>query len=107
MLSTRSPIIDLHCGLYRVEVSGWDKNEAFFVGKSDLEWTENSGKRVALSHEVPDRAVAFVRLLRALGADRSHLIPYKVEFVAVTPEGQRQFRLHAVRPYAVDGCFVN
>jgi len=72
ILSTDSPMIDLYRGLYRVEVSGWDKNEAFFVEKSDLEWTENSGKRLVLSHEVPDRAVVFVRLLRAVGADRSH-----------------------------------
>jgi hypothetical protein len=107
MLSTGSPIVDLYRGLYRVEVSGWDKNQAFFVEKSDLEWTENSGKRVVLSHELPDRAVVFVRLLRMLSADRSHSVPYEVEFVAVTPEGQRQFRLRAVRPRAVEGCVVN
>jgi len=30
--------------LYRVEVSGWDDNKAFFVENSELEWTDDSGK---------------------------------------------------------------
>ncbi len=103
MLSAPFPVT----GLYRVEVSGWDKNQAFFVEKSDLEWTEDSGKRIVLSHEVPDRAVVFVRLLRILSADRSHPVPYEVEFVGVTSEGHRQFRLCPVSPRAVDGNLIN
>jgi hypothetical protein len=50
---------------------------AFFVEKSDLEWTEDSGKRVVLSYEVQDRSVVFVRLLRQLSAERSHPVPYE------------------------------
>jgi hypothetical protein len=94
-------------GLYRVEVSGWDKNQAFFVEKSDLEWTEDSAKRVVLSYEVQDRSVVIVRLLRQLSTERSHPVPYEAEFVALTPEGQRLFRLHPVSPRTVDGSFVN
>ena len=33
---------------YRVEVSGWDLEERFFVEKSTLVWSERSGKTVAL-----------------------------------------------------------
>jgi hypothetical protein len=73
MLSAAFPV----AGLYRVEVSGWDKNHAFFVEKSDLEWTEDSGKRVVLSYAVQDRSVVFVRLLRQLSAERSHPVPYE------------------------------
>jgi hypothetical protein len=58
MLSARFPI----AGMYRVEVSGWDKNQAFFVEKSDLKWNEDSGKLVVLSNAVPDRAVCDVAL---------------------------------------------
>jgi len=107
MSFTSSPIIGPYGGLYRVEVSGWDKNQAFFVEKSDLEWTEDSGKRIVLRHEVPDRAVVFVRLLRILSTGRTHPVPYEVQFVATTPEGQRQFRLRAITPRTVDGCFLN
>ena len=45
ILSARYPITNL----YRVEVSGWDKNQTFFVEKSELEWSEESGKQVTLS----------------------------------------------------------
>ena len=103
MLSAAFPVT----GLYRVEVSGWDKSQAFFVEKSDLEWTEDSGKRVVLSYKVQDRSVVFVRLLRQLSAERSHPVPYEAEFVALTPEGGRLFRLHPVSPRTADGSFVN
>jgi hypothetical protein len=104
MLSARFPI----AGLYRVEVSGWDKNQAFFVEKSELEWSEESGKCVALTNAVPDGAVIFLRLLQSLSADRPQPVPYEAEFVAITPEGQRQFRLHPVRLCTVEcGSLIN
>jgi len=98
MLSARFPL----AGLYRVEVSGWDQNQAFFVEKSELEWNEESGKRVALTNAVPDGAVIFLRLLQSLSADRSHPVPYEAEFLAETSEGHRQFRLHPVSPRTVE-----
>ena len=94
ILSARFPITSL----YRVEVSGWDKNQAFFVEKSELEWNEESGKHVALRSPVPDGAVVFLRLLQPLSPDRSHPVPYEVELLASTSEGQQQFRLHPVSP---------
>ena len=103
MLSAAFPIT----GLYRVEVSGWDKNQAFFVEKSDLEWNEDSGKRVVLAMRCPIDPLVFVRLLQPLSAERSHPVPYEAEFVAVTPEGRRLFRLQPVSPRTVDGSFVN
>jgi hypothetical protein len=103
MLSARFPI----AGLYRVEVSGWDQNQAFFVEKSDLEWNEDSGKLVVLRNAVPDRALVFLRLLQSLSADRSHPVPYEAEFVAITSEGRQQFRLHPVSPRTVDKSSIN
>jgi hypothetical protein len=84
--------------LYRVEVSGWDANQAFFVEKSELEWNEESGKQVALSHAVPDGAVIFLRLVQPISTSRSQAVAYEAEFVAMTREGQRQFRLHPACP---------
>jgi hypothetical protein len=103
MLSARFPI----AGVYRVEVSGWDKNQAFFVEKSDLEWNDDSGKLVVLCNAVPDRALVFLRLLQSISADRSHPVPYEAEFVAITPQGQRQFRLHPVSRRTVDRSSVH
>jgi hypothetical protein len=103
MLSARFPL----AGMYRVEVSGWDKNQAFFVEKSDLEWNEDSGKLVVLFNAVPDRALVFLRLLQSISADRSRPVPYEAEFVTVTAEGLRQFRLHPVSPRTVDKSLIN
>jgi hypothetical protein len=50
---------------FRVEVSGWDKYQSFFVEKYDLECTERSGKLLSLSHAVPDGAVVFCGCCRA------------------------------------------
>jgi hypothetical protein len=104
MLSARFPI----AGLYRVEVSGWDKNQAFFVEKSELEWSEECGKCVALTSAVPDGAVVFLRLLQSLSADRPNPVPYEAELLAVTPDGHRQFRLHPVSLRTVErGNLIN
>jgi hypothetical protein len=79
--------------LYRVEVSGWDDNKAFFVENSELEWTEESGKQVTLSRELANGAVVFLRLLQPISNDRSHPVAYEAVLVARTDEGQRQFQL--------------
>lgn len=82
--------------LYRVEVSGWDDNKAFFVENSELEWTHESGKRVTLNRGLTDGAVVFLRLLQPISDDRSHPVAYEAELVACTEAGLRQFRLRPV-----------
>jgi hypothetical protein len=47
---------------YRVETSGWDVDENFFVEKTDLEWTEEE-KTIHLQHAVRKETVVFVRLM--------------------------------------------
>jgi hypothetical protein len=102
-LSARFPITTL----YRVEVSGWDKTQTFFVEKSELEWNEESGKHVTLASAVPDGSVVFLRLIQPLSADQSQSVPYETEFMSITPEGQHQFRLHPVSPRPVDRGSLN
>ena len=82
--------------LYRVEVSGWDDNKAFFVENSELEWTEASGKQVTLSRGLANGAVVFLRLLQPISTDRSNPVAYEAVLVAKTEEGLRQFRLRAI-----------
>jgi len=82
--------------LYRVEVSGWDDNKAFFVENSELEWTDKSGKQVTLNRGLADGAVVFLRLLQPISNDRSHPVAYEAELVTRTDQGLRQFRLRPV-----------
>lgn len=89
-------LTQLEC--YRVEVSGWDENQAFFVEKSDLAWDDFAGKHISLQRMLPDGAMVFIRMLQPQGLDQSPPIVYKVEFIGCDPDGQHQFRLNAVHP---------
>src|ERR1700737_1154334 len=90
--------------LYRVEVSGWDENKAFFVENAELKWTEESDKQVTLSCRLREGAVVFLRLLQPISNDRSHPVAYEAELVARTDEGLRQFRLRQVWLGAKHNC---
>ena len=102
-LSARFPTTSL----YRVEVSGWDKSQTFFVEKSELEWHEESGKHVTLSSEVPDGSVVFLRLIQPPSADRSQSVPYETEYLTMTPDGRHQFRLHPVSPRSIESATIH
>jgi hypothetical protein len=62
---------------YRVEVSGWDAKENFFVEKTSLDWREPEGKTVALHATVRLDSVLFVRLLRPLGGGADFPVPHR------------------------------
>jgi hypothetical protein len=83
---------------YRVEVSGWDHNEAFFVENSELEWDQDSRKRVVLRHGLVDKAIIFVRLLEPMEPERAFPVAYEAEFLQNLPEGLQEFRLNQIRP---------
>jgi hypothetical protein len=83
---------------YRVEVSGWDSEQNFFVEKSELEWSEEAGKHLNLSHALRDRALLFVRLIHPTSIEGSHPVPYQVEPLGETRNGQHGFRLHPIEP---------
>lgn len=89
-------LTQLEC--YRVEVSGWDENQAFFVEKSDLAWDDFAGKHISLHRMLPDGAMVFIRMLQPQGPGQAPPVVYKVEFIGCDPEGQHQFRLSAVHP---------
>ena len=91
MILSASPTANL----YRVEVSGWDHDKAFFVENSELEWSEE-GKQVTLTRTLNDRAVVFLRLLQPMSADRSSPVAYETELVSSTERGPQQFRLRPV-----------
>jgi hypothetical protein len=68
-------------GNYRIEVSSWDLNDAFFVEKSELQWTEGSDKKLLLRHAVPEGAVIFARLMAPENPFGSVPVAYQVKSV--------------------------
>jgi len=93
---------------FRVEVSGWDEDEIFFVEKSHLDWDDYAGKHISLRHMLPEGAIVFVRVLQPTALRPAPPIPYQVEFVGCDSEGLHQFRLNTVRPrYSHAGQNVN
>jgi hypothetical protein len=83
---------------YRVEVSGWDVSQTFFVVTCDLLWSEEQGKRVTLHQNLPCKTVILVRLLEPEDPERSHPVVYHAELVGKAQNGMNQFRLSAVVP---------
>ena len=93
---------------FRVEVSGWDENEIFFVEKSDLEWDNFAGKHISLQRMLPDGALVFLRVLQPTTLLQPPPAPYQVEFIGCDPEGRHQFRLNPVHPrYSPESNPVN
>jgi len=84
---------------YRIEVSGWDKNDSFFVESTELEWREDTGKRVRMSHDMRNGAVLFVRLQQGPVPGNSYPVAYQVETLeSKNNRGTHEFRLIQLRP---------
>jgi len=66
---------------YRVETSGWDMDENFFVEKTDLEWTEEE-KTIHLKHSVREGTVVFVRLIGTDAQENNFPVAYQATAVA-------------------------
>lgn len=66
---------------YRIEISGWDLDENFFVEKTELEWSEENGKKVYLRRPLRERAVVFIRLIAPTASGHSLPIAYQAEKV--------------------------
>ena len=101
MLSETLPIL----GSCRVEVSGWDEDEIFFVEKSELSWDNFAGKHIALKHMLGDGDLVFIRMLQPTSLQRSFPIAYETEFIACDAHGSHEFRLNAVQPRHGRNCF--
>lgn len=94
-LSARFPTTSL----YRVEVSGWDFEENYFVEKTDLEWDEVHGKRIHMSHPMRKGAVLFVRLLQPLASASAYPIAYQAEpYEDRDDNGMYEIRLVPLQP---------
>lgn len=83
---------------YSVEVSGWDCDQTFFVEKTDLKWSESSGKHLVLRRFLLDKAIIFVRLVQPNDSDRSYPVPYEAIAMQAPGAGGHTYRLNAVHP---------
>jgi hypothetical protein len=86
-------------GDYRIEVSGWGLNDAFFVEKTELHWTQGGDKKLLLHHAVPEGAVIFMRLITPESSFGSVPVAYQVEGVQPTNSiGLCEMRLLRMHP---------
>lgn len=83
---------------YSVEVSGWDRSNVFFVERSELHWTEESGRYLAVAHQICPGAMIFVRLLQPLDGERAFPVAYETEPISRGADEPQQFRLRRAVP---------
>lgn len=68
---------------YKIEISGWDFENKFFVENTALRWNEQA-KKTVLHRRVAPGSMIFVRLAGALDARTSSPVPYE----AVSVDGR-------------------
>jgi hypothetical protein len=84
---------------YRVEVSGWDALENFFVEKTTLDWGLEEKKEISLRSPLREGSVVFVRLLQPLSNSNSFPIAYQAVDVAPNDStGRMSIHLAQLRP---------
>lgn len=85
---------------YRVEVSGWDASDAFFVEKTMLDWSGGEEKRISLRSTPREGAVVFVRLLQQFGKADNFPIAYQAAGVKTGENGRTLVQLAQLHPRA-------
>ncbi len=89
-----------HPDSYRVEVSGWDAKEDFFIEKTVLQWKAEDKKAITLQEAVSVGSVIFVRLLQPMAA-AGFPIAYQVLDVSARDEHDAfTISLERMRPRA-------
>lgn len=84
---------------YRVEISGWDTSDRFFVERTTLDWGEDEAKRVSLRSIVREGSVVFLRLLQSFGDGTG--LPVACRVVKMTgkdADGQTSVHLAQLHP---------
>ncbi len=70
---------------YRVEVSGWDVAESFFVEKATLELSQQGERIVHLRHPVREGLLVFLRLIDSRLSLPALPVAYRVVQIASVP----------------------
>ena len=86
-------------GNYRIEVSGWGLNDAFFVEQTNLHWTGRGERKLTLHHALAEGAAIFVRLMAPETSHGSVPVAYQVEGVQpLNSNGLCEMRLRRLHP---------
>lgn len=95
----------LESSSYRVEVSGWDLSENFFVEKTALNWAQNGEKQITLKSDLREGCVIFVRLLQSTAMVNN--IPVAYQTTSVAPKdsnGRICVSMVQLRPRSSNNC---
>jgi hypothetical protein len=88
---------------YRVEVSGWDAKENFFVEKTVLSWKPEDRKAISLRSPIRAGTIVFVRLLQPSSNGSNFPIAYQVLTSDAKDErGAIHISLERLRPRATN-----
>jgi hypothetical protein len=88
---------------YRVEVSGWDSSENFFVEKTSLTWTQNGERQITLKCDLREGSVIFARLLQPTTMVNNIPVAYQVKQVAPRDSyGRVRISMIQLRPKAAE-----
>ena len=84
---------------YRVEVSGWDASENFFVEKTMLNWGRDEKKEIHLRSALREGSVVFVRLLPPIANGNNFPIAYQAQRIGPrNADGHARVHLAQLRP---------
>lgn len=83
---------------YRVEVSGWDASDAYFVEKTTLDWSGGDEKEIIVKPALREGAIVFVRLLQQFGTVDSLPIAYRASGVRKREDGRTLVQLERLHP---------
>ena len=65
--------------IYRVEISGWDIHEQFFVERSALQWGQGDHRTALIRRRVRPGALVFIRLLQETAPGSSFPVAYRAK----------------------------
>lgn len=86
-------------GDYRIEISGWDVDNSFFVERTDLLWTADGEKQVQLNRALPQGTMVFIRLLAPESCNGSVPVAYQVrDVLPMDAHGRCQISLVQLHP---------
>jgi hypothetical protein len=91
-------ITNLSTDISRIEVSGWDEDEMFFVEKSQFSYDEITGKHITLQHNLPEGSLIFLRLIHSPVSQHSVPVAYKTHFIGWDFQGNYRFTLVPAHP---------
>lgn len=91
----------LEANTYQVEVSGWDREQTFFVEKTVLEWNGDGAKHILVRNPIAPGAVIFVRLVDPTAERATFPLAYQAESVSgPDSHGVREVQLTQMQPRA-------